>query len=197
MSDTWRRIVAGKAERKMMPERVDRQHFDACVFTQILWDLKTGDLYVEGSDRYANTWAQGISWETYTESRDAYGKMMDFPVDGLGFVAYLKTWLSTIAHETDQAFPNARVTIERGEPVIHKTPRRKSPMGLRNLEKLLVLKLKDSHILSTITQLFWHYPLSVSDLIAKKVSWLHLVQVHETYCMRACKKRETCSYQGC
>lgn len=147
MSDTWRRIVTGKPGRKMIPERVDRQHFEACVFTQILWDLKTGDLYVEGSDRYANTWAQGISWETYTTSIDAYGKMMDFPVDGPGFVAHLKTWLSTIAHETDQALGNARVTIERGEPVIHKAPRRKSPTGLRNLEKLLALKLKDSHIL--------------------------------------------------
>lgn len=147
MSDTWRRIVTGKAGRKIIPERVDRQHFEACVFTQILWDVKTGDLYVEGSDRYANTWAQGISWETYTESVDAYGQMMGFPVDGPGFVAHLKTWLSTIANETDQAFPNARVTIERGEPVIHKAPRRKSPTGLRQLEKLLALKLKDAHIL--------------------------------------------------
>jgi TnpA family transposase len=147
MSETWRRIVTGKAGRQKIPERVDRQHFEACVFTQILWDLKTGDLYVEGSDRYANTWAQGISWETYAASVEAYGQMLGFPVDGPGFVAHLKTWLSTIAHESDQAFPDARVTIERGEPVIHKTPRRKPPAGLKHLEKLLALKLTDTHIL--------------------------------------------------
>lgn len=147
MSDTWRRIVTGKTGRQHFPERVDRQHFEACVFTRILWDLKTGDLYVEGSDRYANTWVQGISWETYTASVDAYGQMLGFPVDGPGFVAHLKTWLSTIAHETDRAFPNARVTIERGEPVIHKTPRRQPPTGLKRLEKLLAPKLKDAHIL--------------------------------------------------
>lgn len=99
MSDTWRRIVTGETGRQPFPERVDRQHFEACVFTQILWDLKTGDLYVEGSDRYANTWAQGISWETYTASVAAYGQMLGFPVDGPGFVAHLKTWLSTIVHE--------------------------------------------------------------------------------------------------
>ncbi len=147
MSDTWRRIVTGKTGRQPFPERVDRQHFEACVFTQILWDLKTGDLYVEGSDRYANTWAQGISWDTYTASVDAYGQMLGFPVDGPGFVAHLKTCLSTIAHETDRAFPHARVTIERGEPVIHKTPRRQPPAGLSRLEKLLAPKLKDSHLL--------------------------------------------------
>jgi hypothetical protein len=62
MSDIWRRVVTGQS-RRLHPERVHRQHFEACVFTQILWDVKMGDLYVEGSDRYANTWAQGISWE--------------------------------------------------------------------------------------------------------------------------------------
>jgi hypothetical protein len=114
MSDTWRRIVTGKAGRKIIPERVDRQHFEACVFTQILWDLKTGDLYVEGSDRYANTWAQGISWETYTASVEAYGQMMDFPVDGPGFVAHLKTWLSTIAQRPIRRFqmPTSRLSVE-------------------------------------------------------------------------------------
>jgi hypothetical protein len=34
MSDTWRRIVTGKARRKFIQERVDRQHFEACVFTR-------------------------------------------------------------------------------------------------------------------------------------------------------------------
>jgi hypothetical protein len=47
MSDTRRRIVTGHRRRQPFPERVERQHFEACVFTQILWDLKTGDLYVE------------------------------------------------------------------------------------------------------------------------------------------------------
>lgn len=113
MSDTWRRIVTGQSRRALHPERVHRQHFEACVFTQILWDLKTGDLYIEGSDRYANTWAQGMSWEDYTASVEDYGEMLGFPVDGPGFVAHLKTWLSTIAQEVDQAFPESRVTIDR------------------------------------------------------------------------------------
>jgi hypothetical protein len=150
MSDTWRCIVTGQSRRQPSPERVDRQHFEACVFTQILWDLKTGDLYVEGSDRYANTWAQGISWEEYTTSVGAYGQMLGFPVDGPGLVTHLKTWLSTIAQQTDQVFPDAQVTIEHGEPVIHKATRRKPPAGLKKLEKLLTTKLQDAHLLEVM-----------------------------------------------
>jgi hypothetical protein len=76
--------------------------------------------------------------------------MLGFPVDGPGFVTHLQTWLSTIAQEVDQVFPESRVTIERGEPVIHKAPRRKAPAGLKKLEKLLATKLKDAHLLEVM-----------------------------------------------
>jgi len=150
MSDTWRQIVTGHSRRTPHPERVHRQHFEACVFTQILWNLKTGDLYVEGSDRYANTWAQGISWEEYAASVGDYGQMLGFPVDGPGFVEHLKTWLETIARQVDQVFPESQVTIDHGEPVIHKAARRKTPAGLKMLEKLLTTKLHDSHLLDVM-----------------------------------------------
>jgi hypothetical protein len=143
----WWRIVTGQSKHLPHPERVFRQHFEACLFTQILWDLKTGDLYVEGGDRKALTWAQGISWEEYATSVDAYGEMLGFPIDGPGFIKHLQTWLSTIAQRTDRAFPDSHVTIEHGEPVIHKTPRRATPAGLKQLEKLLAPKLQDTHLL--------------------------------------------------
>ncbi len=63
--------------------------------------------------------------------------MLGFPMDGPGLVAHLKTWLSTIAQQTDQVFPDARITIERGEPVIHKAARRKPPAGLNNASESL------------------------------------------------------------
>jgi TnpA family transposase len=158
MSDTWWRIVTGHSRRTIVPERVYRQHFEECVFSNILWDLKTGDLYVKGSDRFANTWAQGISWDEYADTVDDYGKMLGFPVEGADFVTYLKDWLAKIAWETDAAFPQAHVTIENGEPVIHKPKRKKSPAGLKYLEKRLAAKLE---------------PVGVLDMMADVQHWLN------------------------
>jgi hypothetical protein len=93
MSEVWWRIVSGQRKRAPLPQRVKRQLFEIAVFSQILWDLKTGDLYIEGSDLYANTWAQGISWDMYASTVDAYGEMLTFPVDGPGFVAHMRDWL--------------------------------------------------------------------------------------------------------
>jgi hypothetical protein len=40
----------------------NRQHFEACVFSQIRDDLKSGDLCIEGSEKYADYRKQLISW---------------------------------------------------------------------------------------------------------------------------------------
>jgi hypothetical protein len=52
--DLWWKLLTGKASRVRCPDRVRRRHFELCVFSQLMWDLKSGDLYVEGSDHYAD-----------------------------------------------------------------------------------------------------------------------------------------------
>jgi len=156
MSDVWWRIVSGQTKRTPSPLRVDRRHFEICVFSQILWDLKTGDLYIEGSDLYANTWAQGISWEEYARSVDDYGVMLGVPVDGPRFVDHMRTWLDTIAREVDANFLNAQVTIEKGEPIIHKPKKKRTPPGLKELEAILAERLKPFSLLDILSDTqFW------------------------------------------
>jgi TnpA family transposase len=156
MSDVWWRIVSGKTKRTPLPERVDRRHFEICVFSHILWDLKTGDLSIEGSDLYANIWAQGISWEEYTRSVDDYGVMLGIPVDGPGFVDHMRTWLDTIAREVDANFLNSQVTIEKGEPIIHKPKKKRTPPGLKELEVILAERLNPFSLLDMLSDTqFW------------------------------------------
>lgn len=161
MSDVWWRIVSGKTKRTPSPSRVDRRHFEICVFSQILWELKTGDLYIEGSDLYANTWAQGISWEEYAQKVGDYAAMLGFPVEGAGFVDHLRTWLDTIAREVDADFPRAQVTIEKGDPIIHKPKKKPAPRGLKELEAILAERLD---------------PLSLLDMLSDTQFWLEWCQ---------------------
>lgn len=51
------------------------------VFSQMLWDLKSGDLYVEGSDQYADHRTQLISWEDYAQQVEAYGVLVELTAD--------------------------------------------------------------------------------------------------------------------
>lgn len=156
ISDTWWRIVSGQRKRTPIPKRVHRRLFEIAVFTQILWDLKTGDLAIEGSDLYANTWVQGISWEEYHQTVGEYGTMLGFPVDGPGFVAQLQTWLDDTARTVDAGFATSQVTIVRGEPVIHKPEKQADPPGLRALEEVLSERIEPVSLLDILADVqFW------------------------------------------
>ena len=65
ISDSWWKQVTGKNSRELYPEKINRRQFEICLFTQIMWELKSGDLYIEGGDKYSDYREQLISWEDY------------------------------------------------------------------------------------------------------------------------------------
>jgi hypothetical protein len=58
--ETWWHLVAGVTKREQVT-RVNRRFFELCVFTQIMWDLKSGDAAIKGSHDYADYREQLIS----------------------------------------------------------------------------------------------------------------------------------------
>ncbi len=139
--DPWWKLLTGSAKRVRCPDRVQRRHFEACVFSQLMWDLKSGDLYVEGSDHYADYREQLISWSRYQQEIADYGKLVELPIDGKAFVAHVRAWLEERARQTDASFPNADVRIEKGEPIIRPLEKKPVPEGLAELEALLAERL--------------------------------------------------------
>ena len=67
LPDTWWRLVTGSAKREPV-DRVHRRFFELCVFTQMMWDLKSGDAAIEGSREYADYRDQLISEEEAAET---------------------------------------------------------------------------------------------------------------------------------
>ncbi len=140
--DVWWKLVSGTSRRVRCPDRVQRRHFEVCVFSQLMWDLKSGDLYVEGSDHYADYRDQLIPWSRYQQEIADYGKLVELPTEGKAFVAHVRTWLEERAHQTDATFPNEDVRIEKGEPIIRPLEKKPVPEGLAELEALLAERLE-------------------------------------------------------
>jgi hypothetical protein len=57
-SEQWQRIVVDRGR----PGELNRRHFEACVFTYLAAELRTGDVAVRGSEAYANWAAQLLPW---------------------------------------------------------------------------------------------------------------------------------------
>ncbi|WP_110514545.1 Tn3 family transposase [Herpetosiphon llansteffanensis] len=135
VSEGWWRLLTDDRPRPAMPVRIRRRPFEVCVFSQLMHDLKAGDIAVVGGGVFADYRDQLISDAEYQRDVAAYGAMVGFPVDGHGFVAHLKTKLTTMAMTTDASFPeNQAVSLVDGEPLITKPSARSVPPDLAALE---------------------------------------------------------------
>jgi hypothetical protein len=150
-SDTWWKFMTGQSKRSTSPDKVLRRHFEIAVFSQLLWDLKSGDLYVEGSDQYADYREQLISWEEYAKQLESYGTLVELPTDGKAFVASLRDWLHARIQQTDEEFPsNQYLSFEKGELILHPLAKQADPDGLALLERIVAERLKPISILHAL-----------------------------------------------
>jgi ElaB/YqjD/DUF883 family membrane-anchored ribosome-binding protein len=119
--DAWWKWLTPKGKKETMPEEMNRRHFEICVFSQIVLNLKAGDLYIEGSEKYADYRKQLISWEEYEEQVEEFCEQVNLPSTTSDFLKKIKKQFQQVARKTDQSFPlNEQVRIENGEVVISK-----------------------------------------------------------------------------
>jgi len=150
--DDWWKLITGSNNRDIYPDKIDRRHFEVCVFTQILRDLKSGDLYVKGGDKFSDYRDQLISWEEYEEDKELYGQQVGLPVDSHGFIEHVKNWLNEEILSTDKSFTsNQYLRIEKGIPILGKPEKKKYPDQLKLIESLILQRLKPINILDVLT----------------------------------------------
>jgi TnpA family transposase len=151
ITDVWWRLLTGEGKRDLKPDRLHRRQFELCMFTQLMWDLKSGDACIEGSAEYADYREELISSEEFEQSVASYGEQAGLPTDGAAFVTQIRSWLDSIARQTDESFPsNESVRIENGEPVLSKGARKAETASLRMLEKEIADRIEPISILDAL-----------------------------------------------
>jgi hypothetical protein len=132
--------------------RVNRRHFEVCVFSQIMAELQSGDLCIPGSALFADYRDQLISWEDYHHTVADYGVQVGLPVESTAFVTHMRTWIEETAIATDAAFPtNTSVRIVEGEPVLRRLPKRPTPRDLNAVEQCIAAHIELVNILDVLT----------------------------------------------
>jgi TnpA family transposase len=151
MPDPWYRLVTEPPDHNDTPQRLHRRHFEICVFSQLMVDLKSGDLSILGSNHFADYRDQLLSWEEYDRDIAAYGEMIGLPIEGAAFLAQMKLRLTRVAQETDQTFPNnVDLRLENGEPILRRPQKAATPSGLRRFEELIAERLEPIHLLDVL-----------------------------------------------
>ncbi len=168
----WWQLITNQKTRKSYPDSINRRYFEMCVFSQVMWELKSGDLYVENSDAFADYRTQQISWTEYQANIDDFGKLVDLPVEPFAFVAHVKNWLLEITHKTDQSFPNNQsVRLEQGRPVITRPKKKVDSQKLARIESLIASRVKPVNLLDILTD---------TELWLNWTQYFHLLSGHDS-----------------
>ncbi|MFI5305474.1 MAG: Tn3 family transposase, partial [Nitrospiria bacterium] len=153
IQDKWRKLVIGpfKKEGVKTKFRLNRRYFEMCIFSQLMWELKSGDIAIVGSGQYGDYRNQLISWKEYELSIDEYGKEAGIPVKPKEFVNELRQKLESRAKAIDDSFPkNEAVRIEKGEPILRRERKEVPLQKLRTLRRLIVDRLEQVSILDIL-----------------------------------------------
>lgn len=128
-NENWQRVI--RVRKKGRREyRLNHRLLEICVFSYLAFELRTGDMYIDGSEDYADYRAELLSWEECQPLLVEHCQTLGLASDAKTFVAQLKELLSRRADETDKAFPtNQSVSLDsEGLPILKKgQPKEPSP----------------------------------------------------------------------
>lgn len=165
----WRALVTKKQDGQSW---FNRRHLEVCVFSCLTTELKTGDMYVVGSEDFADYRAQLLSWKECQPMVEDYCQTLGFELTPEGFVQQMQDWLTEVAEAVDHLFPeNGQLSFDKqGEPLLKRIRRQPNPQGAVELRQALVQRLPQRNLLDIVTHAqHWvnfarHFgPLSGSD----------------------------------
>ena len=127
-------------------------HLEVCVFHYLDHGLRCGDVYVEGSEAYADYRQQQLPWDACTPRLPAYCQALQFAPTAAGFVAELRERLRDVSHRVDATYPaNTALTIdEEGTPHLKRLHAQPVPEALHTIEALLKERMPERHLLDIL-----------------------------------------------
>lgn len=164
--DGWRKLVTGKKSKEATITQVHRKNFELCVFSELHRQLNSGDIYIQGSNEFKDYRVQQVSWQQYEELISGYESLSGIPTDEDAFIQKVKTELKQVAKQVDASFPtNRNARIEKGEIILPRPAKKKSPKDYPLLNHLLKERIT---------------PLNILEMLIHTEKWLHLSKQFHT-----------------
>jgi TnpA family transposase len=168
-SQQWQKMVLVKTENVT---KVMRRHFEVCIFSYLAAELKSGDVYVKGSEAYADYREQLLSWSDCQPLVEPYCQQLGLPNQPDDFVENLKNLLTQTATAVDLGYPSstAMVISEGGEAILKRSTAQVETASLKKLEALISERMPERNLIDILRDVdYWtnftrHFgPLSGSD----------------------------------
>jgi hypothetical protein len=109
----WWKVVTGRSTKKKEIKEVNRIFFEICLFSMVMQELNSGDLYIKHSSQYGDYSKQFVSWSEFQELIIPFLQQVGLPNGIRQIAAELKKSLTQSTISTDKAFPsNETVSVK-------------------------------------------------------------------------------------
>jgi hypothetical protein len=146
----WQALIRTRDQRETV---LNRRHLEVCVFHYLDHGLRCGDVYVEGSEAYADYRQQLLPWAECAPRVPAYCEALQCASTASDFVAALRERLRETAQRVDATYPeNTALTIidDEGTPHLKRLQARPLPEDLHTIEAVLKDRLPERHLLDIL-----------------------------------------------
>jgi hypothetical protein len=150
-SEQWQRTIIDRGH----PGQVHRRHFEACVFTYLASELRTGDIAVRGSQAYANWAEQLLPWEDCEGLLDGFCAETALPNTAPAFTEQLRTRLADQAAVVDAKYrenTDLMIDPETGKPSLKQHRAGKPVDGPLALEEALKERMPERTLLEILAR---------------------------------------------
>jgi TnpA family transposase len=148
----WWKAITNRHRRDVPVMTVDRKYLELCLLSCVVMELKSGDLFIEGSEQFSDYRTQLVSWEAYAQDAPRYCGQVGIASDPAQGVQHLQTWLAETIRTTDATFPtNTALRITGGEPVLRRLDKQPEPDGFAVIDQLLNERMPECTIVDILT----------------------------------------------
>ena len=148
-SARWQSMIRDKVDGELV---FNRHQLEMCVFSYVAEHLRSGDLYVAGSEAFADYRTQLLPWDECQSVLGSYCDVVGLPKTAAEFVDKLRTQLTQLAQEVDEAQTGDTGLYfdENNKPHLNKLPGQTISEDALKLEKALHDRMPEHHLLDIL-----------------------------------------------
>ena len=149
-SPRWQALIREQVNGQVM---YNKQHLEISVFSYVAAGLRSGDLYVAGSETYTDFRTQLLSWSECQSWLAPYCQAVELPASNGELVADLRQRLTVLAQRVDegQSAESDLFFDAEGKPHLRQLPRLPTPEDAETVEHVLKARMPERHLLDILS----------------------------------------------
>jgi TnpA family transposase len=146
----WQALIRERVDGQIL---YNKHYLETCIFSYIADGLRSGDLYVTGSETYADFRTQLLPWPECQPLLATYCQAVELPTSAGEFVADLRRRFIELAQRVDEG-QSAESDLSfdaEGKPHLRQLPRLAPPEEAEALQDVLKARMPERHLLDILS----------------------------------------------